>query len=111
MKSGGKTVASKTTTEHDQTSTPNAYHAFDTGAAWAQLALQAHLSGWVAHAMGGFEHDSLRAALQVPQGFSLHAVVALGRHGDLDSLPDALRAREVYSPRRPIAELAKRGSF
>ena len=104
-------VASAPTVTKDGVEVANVTHAFDAGAAWAQLALQAHLSGWVAHAMGGFAHDTLRAALQVPQGFALHAVVALGRHGDLHSLPDALRAREVYSPRRPIAELAKRGSF
>lgn len=104
-------VASAQTVPKDGAEVPNRTHAFDAGAAWAQMALQAHLSGWVAHAMGGFDHDILRAAIAVPEGFALHCVVALGRHGDPADLPEALRAREVFSARRPIAELAKRGGF
>ncbi len=104
-------VASARTVTKDGAEVANPTHSFDAGAAWAQLALQAHLSGWITHAMGGFNPDALRAALQVPAGFDLHAVVAMGRQGDPASLPDALRAREAPSPRRPLAELAKRGSF
>lgn len=104
-------VASAQTVTRDGVEVANRTHAFDAGAAWAQLALQAHLSGWVAHAMGGFDQDALRAAIAVPDGFALHAVVAVGRHGDPADLPEALREREVFSPRRPIAELAKRGGF
>lgn len=104
-------VASAQTVTKEGAEVPNRTHAFDAGAAWAQLALQAHLSGWVAHAMGGFDQDALRAAIAVPEGFALHCVVALGRHGDPADLPEALRAREVFSPRRPIADLAGRGGF
>jgi nitroreductase len=34
---------------------PSASHSFDAGAAWAHLALQAHLWGLSTHAMGGFD--------------------------------------------------------
>lgn len=104
-------VASARTVPKDGVAVDNRTHAFDAGAAWAQLALQAHLSGWITHAMGGFDQDAMRKAQQVPAGFDLHAVVAIGHHGDASTLPEALRARETPSPRRPIAELAKRGTF
>ncbi|MBP6738082.1 MAG: nitroreductase family protein, partial [Rhodobacteraceae bacterium] len=49
-------VASKTTrTASDRSEAANPSHAFDAGAAWMSLALQAHLAGWAAHGMGGFD--------------------------------------------------------
>ncbi len=104
-------VASKATVEKNGVEVPHATHAFDAGAAWAQLALQAHLNGWIAHAMGGFDHAALRASLNVPENYVLHAVVALGRQGDKAALPEALQAREVQSGRHPLAATVKHGSF
>ena len=34
---------------------PNGMHAFDTGAAWAYMAMQAHLNGFSLHGIGGFD--------------------------------------------------------
>ncbi len=90
---------------------PNPTHGFDTGAAWASLAFQANLSGLVTHGMGGFDKDRLAEALNVPQGYSLHAVIAVGHPGDPATLPEALRAREVPSQRKPLPEIAARGVF
>ena len=104
-------VASKTTTEHDQTSTPNAYHAFDTGAAWAQLALQAHLNGFFAHGMAGYDGPALASAIGLPANHVTHAVVAIGRQGDPATLPEALRARETPNGRLTLAETTHRGRF
>lgn len=104
-------VASKTTVTKDTGEVPNAMHGFDTGTAWGYLALQAHLSGLVAHAMGGFDHAAAAAAVALPGNHVLQAVVAVGYQGEADSLPDGLRAREVPSARLGLAEVAKRGSF
>ncbi|MEO8245009.1 MAG: nitroreductase family protein [bacterium] len=104
-------VASKTTVEKDGAETLHKTHAFDAGAAWAHLALQAHLKGWIAHAMGGFDHAALRASLNVPENYALHAVVALGRQGDKAELPEGLQAREAPSGRNPLAASARHGSF
>jgi len=38
-------------------------------------------------------------------------VVAVGYRGDVASLPEMLQSREVPSPRVPLADVAKRGSF
>ncbi len=104
---GSKTTRTTSTGEE----APNTTHAFDTGAAWASLAFQAHLSGLVTHGMGGFDKDKLAKALNVPQGYSLHAVIAIGHPGDPAALSEALRAREVPSQRKPLSEIAARGAF
>lgn len=105
-------VAARTSvTKEDGTESPNAYHGFDTGAAWGALALQAHLNGLVAHAMGGFDHAKTAEAVALPEHHALHAVVAVGYRGDAASLPEGLQSREVPSPRKPMSEIAVRGNF
>lgn len=104
-------VASRTVVEKDGAPLANGFHAFDTGAAWGHLALQAHLGGLVAHAMGGFDHTKTAATIGLPEDHVLHAVVAVGCRGDVADLPEMLQSREVPSPRLPLAEIAKRGSF
>ncbi|MDD3798369.1 MAG: nitroreductase family protein [Novosphingobium sp.] len=86
-------------------------HAFDAGAAWAQLALQATLDGLHAHGMTGIEFEKAAAELAVPEGFRIEAAVAVGRIGDPATLPEGLREREVPSGRMPVSQLAFAGSF
>lgn len=90
---------------------PMPSHAFDAGAAWACLALQASLDGWAAHGMGGFDKDRARAALGVPDDHDLHAVVAIGRPGPRDLLPEALQAREEPNGRHPLSTRVSEGRF
>ncbi|MBS0345350.1 MAG: nitroreductase family protein [Proteobacteria bacterium] len=92
-------------------SQPNAWHSFDTGAAWASLAFQATLSGWHAHGLGGFDADGLRASLGIPDDYAVEAVIAVGKLGDKASLPEALQERETPNTRRPLAELVADGRF
>jgi nitroreductase len=104
-------VASKRSQIKDGQAIPNHSHAFDTGAAWASLALQALSQGWHTHGIGGFDPDAVRKALKVPNDFDLQAVVAIGKRGDKASLPEDLQAREAPNTRRPLAELAFEGAF
>ncbi|WP_442109105.1 nitroreductase family protein [Pseudomonas sp. NUPR-001] len=90
---------------------PALWHTFDTGSAWGHLALQASISGWHTHGMAGFDQELTRKALKIPEGYDLHAVVAVGKLGDKASLAEALQAREMPSPRRPLSELAAEGDF
>lgn len=90
---------------------PNRTHGFDAGAAWASLALQATLSGWQAHGMAGIHYDQAPDALGLPEGYEVHAAVAIGRPGDPATLPEALRARETPSTREPLGKLAFEGRF
>lgn len=86
-------------------------HSFDAGAAWAQLALQAHLSGWSTHAIGGFDRARAGEALALPADHRLEIFVAVGRRGDAEALPDWARVRELPNGRKPVAELVREGSF
>jgi nitroreductase len=90
---------------------PALWHTFDTGSAWAQLALQASLSGWHTHGMAGFDKERTRQELNIPEGYEVHAAIAIGKLGDKSTLPEYLQGREVPSPRRPVAELAAEGDF
>lgn len=77
---------------------------FDTGAAWAALALQATTIGLHAHAMAGFDRARATEMLGNSDQFRVEAAIAIGRIGDPAILPDMLRAREFPSPRRPLSE-------
>lgn len=104
-------IASKTVVEKDGVIHPNAAHAFDAGAAWMSLALQAHLNGLIAHAMGGFDKAKAAELLHLPADHDLHAVVAIGVHGTPDLLPEAIRPREAHNGRVALTDLAKHGTF
>ena len=102
-------IVAKTTFDRD--GSPAITYAFDTGAAWANLALQATARGLVAHGMQGFDYDQARQVLQVPDEFAVQAMVAIGRPGDKQALPERLRQREVPSGRKPLAEIVFEGAF
>jgi nitroreductase len=91
--------------------TPIYSHSFDAGAAWALVALQAHLSGYEAHGMTGVDFDHAPEVLGVPDGFRVECAVAIGKIGDKSQLPEGLREREVPSPRKPLADVAFNGTF
>jgi len=90
---------------------PSASHSFDAGAAWAQLALQASLRGWGAHAMGGFDREKGEAAIELPPHHRLEIFIAIGRRGDPGGLPDWARSREQPNDRKPVEELVREGAF
>jgi hypothetical protein len=90
---------------------PSPTHSFDAGTASGYFALQASLKGWYVHGMVGFNRDRAFRELSVPKGYKVEAVYALGRRADPAGLPEELRAREVPSDRRPLAELAFEGGF
>ena len=81
------------------------------GAAWMGLALQGTLSGLVVHAMAGFDHEAVRAAVGLPAGLEPQAMIALGLPGRVEDLPEKLREREHPNDRLPIEALAVEGRF
>ncbi|GGG56988.1 nitroreductase family protein [Paenibacillus radicis (ex Gao et al. 2016)] len=101
-------VASDTKRENGD---PNGAHAFDAGTAWGYLALEATLKGLAAHAIGGFDRQQAKAALNLPEQFELHAVIAIGYQGDKSSLPAPIQEREVPSGRKSLSEVVIEGSY
>jgi len=90
---------------------PSPQHAFDTGAAWMSLALQAEKLGWRTHAMGGLDREALRQALAVPAAFAVHCVVAVGEKGDASMLDASQQAREAPNARQGLSAMVAEGRF
>jgi nitroreductase len=84
---------------------PNRFNLHDTGAALANLALQATANGLHTHSMAGFDAEQLRASFAIPSDYDIGAVTAIGYFGDPAGLPDHLHKMEV-SPRqrKPLEE-------
>jgi nitroreductase len=91
--------------------TPSRSHAFDTGAAWGNLALQATLLNWHAHGMAGLHWDKVNEVLNVPEHHHVQAGIAIGRLAPASTLPEALQAREQPSPRNPLSAHIFEGGF
>lgn len=85
--------------------------AFDAGAAWENLALEATSRNLIAHAMSGFDYETARSNLNIPEDYELEAMIALGRAGDKQLLPEKIRAREFPSDRKKIREIISEGEF
>lgn len=89
----------------------NPAHAFDTGTAWGFLSLEAARKGLITHAMGGFNKEKAKEALSIPNGYQVHAIVALGYQGEKSSLEEAYQKREVPSPRNEVETFVSEGVF
>jgi len=86
-------------------------HSFDTGAAWASLAFQAHYSGLKTHAIGGFDREAARKVLGIPDHYNVEILVAAGRQGEPSALHSDFHDREKPNGRRPLRELTAEGEF
>lgn len=101
------TISKKTTNK----GTPSVTHSFDTGSAWENLALQASTMNLIAHGMAGFDYEKAKTELGVPDDYSVEMMIAVGKHGKVEDLPEPLRARETPSDRRPLEEIVFEGKF
>jgi len=100
---------SKTTFDHN--GKPARTHSFDTGAAWENLALQGNLRGYVVHGMQGFDYERAKTELEIPDAYQVEAMVAVGKPGEPESLPEKLQAMEAPNDRRPLAQTICEGPF
>lgn len=100
---------SKTTFDHN--GKPSITHSFDTGAAWENLALQGFSMGFVVHGMQGFDYDLARKSLDIPDVFRIEAMVAIGKPGDKEMLPEELQSREQPNERRKLEQTICEGPF
>ncbi len=79
------------------------YHAMhDLGMASFSLAMQAQAMGLVTHFMGGFDHVIARENLRISNDFLLGSVIAVGKKGSNENLPDSLHQR-ISSPRKRLS--------
>jgi nitroreductase len=102
-------VASRARFEHNDK--PSITHAFDAGAAWENLALEACRRQLVAHGMEGFDYARAKADLSIPDDFDVHAMIAIGHRAPAENLPEKYRAKEHPTSRRPLREIVFEGTF
>ena len=100
---------SKTTLDRDGSDSRT--HSFDTGAAWVSLALQGFMSGYVVHGMQGINYEKAKIDLEVPDGFKVEMMAAVGIPGNVELLPEVLREKEMPSDRKSLSEIVSEGSF
>ena len=90
---------------------PSTTHSFDTGSAWENLALQATEMNLVTHGMGGIHRDLIKEKHSIPDDYNIEMMIAIGKHGKIEDLPEPLRAREKPSDRKPLEEIVFEGRF
>lgn len=84
---------------------------FSTGAAWENLALEGTRRGLVVHPMAGFDRDSARDVLGVPDALRVEIMTAIGHRGSRDSLSEYNQGREYPNGRKPLDDLVGAGGF
>jgi len=93
-------------------SRPNRHAAFDAGAAWMALALQARRLGFYAHAMAGFNIDTAYQVLNADrETYDIMAAVAVGFRGEPTMLNEEMAAIEAPNGRKSPTEVAGEGAF
>lgn len=102
-------VIARKTFEHNEKPSPTSV--FDTGAAWENLALEGSLRDLVVHGMQGFDWDKARYNLAIPINYDVCAMIAIGKHGNKDDLPEKLQEMEKPNDRKPLHEIVIEGKF
>lgn len=97
---------------HPTTGNPLRTSAFDTGAAWFSLALQAQRLGLNCRAMGGIHHELAHRLLGVPEDrFESMVAVAIGYPGERADLPPDLAEKDVPNGRERQAAFVHNGRY
>jgi nitroreductase len=87
----------------DRNGQPNRHAFHDVGLAMGNLTVQATAEGLAVHQMAGIVVEKARATFHAPEGWDPVAGAAIGYYGDPNTLPDALRKRELAAPtRKPL---------
>ena len=79
---------------------PNRWAGYDTGAACANLSLQATALGLVVHQMGGFDAEKARAVFNLPADCTPMAMLAVGYQADVEVLDEDFKAAELAARSR-----------
>jgi nitroreductase len=95
----------------DAEGTPRPWARYDLGQAVAHLTIQAQHEGLHTHQMGGFDAARIAEAFGLGERLEVVSITAIGVLGDVDTLPEPLRAREIAPRmRKPLEELVLSGA-
>jgi nitroreductase len=91
---------------------PNRNAFYDTGGAVAHLTTEATARGLFVHQMAGFDPQKAIEGFSIPAGWEPIAAFAIGYPGDIQSLPETLRERELaVRTRKPLTEFVMSGNW
>jgi len=95
-----------------KTGKPNRNAFYDTGAAVADLSLEALSHGLFVHQMAGFDPHKAIELFEIPSGWEPIAAFVIGYPGDHESLPEPLRQRELAPrERKPLESFVMGGQW
>lgn len=95
----------------DYNGNPSRTHSLDTGAATENIHLQAFLMGLICHGMEGFDYDRARTEYAIPDDYTVEAMYAIGKKGNIKDLDPELQEREKPSDRKHVQEFVFEGMF
>ena len=83
----------------------NRFAYYDVGQAVANLSIEASALGLYTHQMAGFDAEKARQLFNLPAGFEPLTLTTIGYAGEVETLPDELRERELAPrTRKSLAE-------
>lgn len=88
---------------------PNTKHLIDTGSAWENIALQGAEMNLVIHGIAGCYEEKIKNELNISSDYEIALMIAVGKKGAMEDLPEALREREKPSARKPLIEIVFEG--
>ena len=87
----------------------NSKHSLDAGSAWENFALQGANMSLVIHGMGGYIEESIINELNIPDNYQIELMIAVGKPGKVENLPEKLQEREIPSQRKDLNEIVFEG--
>jgi len=95
----------------DYNDKPSKSHSFDAGAAWENLALEAINKGLLIRGIGGFDYETAKKILNIPDDYEVEIMVAVGKPGSVENLHEMFKDKNIPSLRKPISEIVMKGKF
>lgn len=95
---------------HSREGKPHPSFQYDCGLSVAQLVLEAHHRGLVAHQMTGVNFDALATSISLSQTLTPVVVIAVGHQADPSQLNEVMQQRELAPRERaPLSEIVVTG--
>lgn len=102
------TIIKETTPDGD----PNPFALYDLGQSVASFSFQAHSDGLYVHQMAGTDAESLTKAFNLPSGFHVFHVFAVGTLAAPETLPPKLAQREIEPRvRHELSDIVRHGAY
>jgi nitroreductase len=90
---------------------PNPTHSLDSGSAWMSMALEATFRRLAIHGMSGYDGDKAREIAEIPEGYNIEMMIAIGHRAPKEFLPENLASMETPNGRKQINELVFSGKM